>query len=49
MKKKAKFDKVLFAKTMSYKMDIDRLPKEIEEILKVADDFTRPTKYVKTK
>lgn len=49
VKKKAKFDKVLFAKTMSYKMDIDRLPKEIEEILKVADDFTRPTKYVKTK
>lgn len=49
VKKKAKFDKVLFAKEISFKLDIDKLPKEIEEILKIAEDFTKPAKFVKKK
>ena len=48
-KKKAKFDKVLFAKKISLKLDIDKLPKEITEILKIAEDFTKLTKFVKQK
>lgn len=46
-KKKAKFDKVLFAKKISLKMDIEKLPKEIAEIFKIVEDFTKPTKFVK--
>jgi 5S rRNA maturation endonuclease (ribonuclease M5) len=46
-KKKAKFDKVLFAKTISLRMDIEKLPKEISEILSVAEDFTKQRKFVK--
>lgn len=48
-KKKAKFDKVLFAKKISLKIDIEKLPKEIAEILKIAEDFTQPKKFVKQK
>ena len=48
-KKKAQFDKVLFAKTISLRMDIEKLPKEILEILEIAEDFTKPTKFVKQK
>ncbi len=40
-KKKATFDKVLFAKKISMKIDIDKLPNEIEELLSIANDFTR--------
>lgn len=46
-KKKAQFDKVLFAKTIALRMDIDKLPKEIEEILSIAEDFVRPTGFIK--
>lgn len=49
IKKKAKFDKVLFAKKISLKMDIEKLPHEIAEILKIVDDFTKPTKFIKQK
>jgi hypothetical protein len=49
IKKKAKFDKVLFAKKISLKMNIEKLPKEIAEIFKIVDDFTKPTKFVKQK
>lgn len=46
-KKKAKFDKVLFAKTIALKMDIEKTPKEIDEILLIAENFTKPTKFIK--
>jgi hypothetical protein len=45
-KKKAQFDKVLFAKTISLKMDIEKIPKEIQDIFDIASDFTKPTKYL---
>lgn len=48
-KKKAQFDKVLFAKTISLRMDIEKLPKEIKEIIEIAKDFTKPTNFVKQK
>jgi hypothetical protein len=48
-KKKANFDKVLFAKKISLRLDIDKLPKEIEEIITIAKDFTKPTNFVKQK
>jgi hypothetical protein len=46
-KKKAQFDKVLFAKTIALRMDIDKLPNEIAEILSIAEDFARPTGFIK--
>lgn len=46
-KKKAKFDKVLFAKTISLRIDIEKLPEEIDTILKIAKDFTQPKKFIK--
>lgn len=46
-KKKAQFDKVLFAKTIALRMDIEKLPKEIADILAIAEDFVRPTSFVK--
>ncbi|MBN8674289.1 MAG: hypothetical protein J0L56_09150 [Chitinophagales bacterium] len=47
-KKKAVFDKVLFAKTISLKMDIEKLPVIISEIFEIAKDFTRKTNFVKS-
>ena len=46
-KKKAQFDKVLFAKKISLKIDADKMPKEIEEILEIAKDFTENRAFVK--
>ncbi len=46
-KKKAQFDKVLFAKTISLKLDIKKIPKEIKEILEIAKDFTDDRIFVK--
>jgi len=46
-KKKAQFDKVLFARKMSLKIAIDKMPKEIEEILEIAKDFTEDRNFVK--
>jgi len=47
IKKKASFDKVLFAKKISLKIDIEKLPKEINEILEVVKLFTKPSKFIK--
>ncbi|VXC57046.1 MULTISPECIES: OLD family protein [Bacteroidota] len=46
-KKKAQFDKVLFAKTTALKMDIDKLPKEVANILAIAEDFVKPRNFIK--
>jgi hypothetical protein len=46
-KKKAQFDKVLFAKKVSLKIDIDKMPQEIVEILEIAKNFTEDKKFVK--
>ncbi len=47
-KKKATFDKVLFARHLSYQMDITTMPELLKQILKVAQDFTSPGKFIKT-
>lgn len=47
-KKKAVFDKVLFAKTISLKMGIEKLPAIIGAIFEIAKDFTRKTNFVKS-
>ena len=46
-KKKAQFDKVLFAKTISLKIDVEIIPKQIIEILETAEDFTREGGFIK--
>lgn len=46
-KKRARFDKVLFAEMAALKVNRRRMPKEITEILKVAKLFTKPGKYIK--
>jgi len=46
-KKKAQFDKVLFAKTIALRMDIDKLPEEIKDVLAIAADFVNPRTFVK--
>jgi len=46
-KKKAEFDKVSFAQKISLQMDIEKLPKEINEIFETVKLFTKPTKYLK--
>ncbi|MDW3195482.1 MAG: hypothetical protein R8G66_24105 [Cytophagales bacterium] len=40
-KKKAQFDKVLFSKSISSKIDVDLIPNVINEIFEVAHGFTR--------
>jgi len=47
VKKKAQFDKVLFSKKISLKIDIEKLPKEISEILEIVESFTKPSKFIK--
>jgi len=47
LKKKASFDKVLFAKKISLKIDIEKLPKEIDEILEIVKVFTTASKFIK--
>lgn len=46
-KRKAKFDKVAFAKKISLRMDIEHLPKEIKEIIETAREFTQKGMYFK--
>lgn len=46
-KKKATFDKVLFAQTIAFKIDIDLIPKEITELLQIVEDFSKPSKFIK--
>lgn len=48
-KKKAHFDKALFAKTIAFRADIDNLPTEISEMLQIASDFTKGKNFVKQK
>jgi hypothetical protein len=48
-KKKAEFDKVAFAKSIALQMSIALIPKEINEIMDIARDFTRETKYFRNK
>lgn len=47
LKKKATFDKVLFAKTISLKMDIEKLPDEINTFFAIAKDLVTPGKYIR--
>lgn len=47
VKKKAEFDKVAFASKISLKIDIEKLPKEIQEIFDIAESFTAPAKFIK--
>ncbi|MET4108531.1 hypothetical protein ABIB60_003905 [Hymenobacter sp. UYP22] len=48
-KKQATFDKVAFAKLISLRVDVDQLPTEINQILDIAQDFTRATTYFKNR
>ena len=48
-KKQAQFDKVLFARTISLRLNIEQIPNAIQEILDIAQDFTRETQFVKNK
>ncbi len=48
-KKKAQFDKVLFAKSISMQVDTTKIPAEIEEIFKIVKDFTKEYKFVSSK
>ena len=45
-KKKAKFDKVQFARNISFKIDIDKCPKEINEIIDTAKLFMGKSKFI---
>ncbi|WP_293299909.1 hypothetical protein [Pedobacter sp. UBA4863] len=45
-KKKAQFDKVLFAKKIAMKIDIDKVPTAIEQLLEIANTFTLPKKFL---
>lgn len=47
VKKKAEFDKVAFASKISLKIDIEKLPKEIQGIFDIAESFTAPAKFIK--
>lgn len=46
-KKKAQFDKTLFAKSISFKINPEKLPNEIADILELAKLFTKPAKFIK--
>ncbi|MDO7173872.1 hypothetical protein [Mariniflexile sp. AS56] len=48
VKKKAVFDKVLFARTISLKMDIEYIPEKINEVLQIVKDFSTPSKFIKS-
>ena len=45
-KKKAKFDKVQFARNISFKIDIDKCPKQINEIIDTAKLFMGKSKFI---
>ena len=45
-KKKAKFNKVQFARNISFKIDIDKCPKEINEIIDTAKLFMGKSKFI---
>jgi len=45
-KKKATFDKVLFARTIALRVDISSIPEPINEVLKIVQDFAEPSKYI---
>lgn len=45
-KKKAQFDKVQFAKNISLKIDIDKCPKEINELIDTAKLFMGKSKFL---
>lgn len=46
-KKKATFDKVLFAQTIALRINTDTIPKQINEVLNIVKDFSSPTKFLK--
>lgn len=46
-KKQAQFDKVVFAKTICLRIDTEKLPKEIVEILEIAKQFSEKPKFIK--
>jgi len=46
-KKKATFDKVLFAQTIALRIHTDAIPKQINEVLNIVKDFSSPTKFLK--
>jgi hypothetical protein len=46
-KKNARFDKVAFAKKISLKLDINLLPKEINEVIETAKLFTKKKKFLR--
>lgn len=47
IKKKATFDKVLFAKTIALRIDIDAIPEQINEVINIVKDFSKPSKFIK--
>ena len=47
MKKKAMFDKVLFAKSISISSDQDSIPLIIGQVIEAAKDLTRKGNFIK--
>ncbi|WP_051336077.1 hypothetical protein [Aquimarina latercula] len=46
-KKKASFDKVLFARTIALRINIDSVPEPINQILDIVKDFSEPSKFIR--
>ncbi|MGB5982787.1 MAG: hypothetical protein WBG46_11645 [Nonlabens sp.] len=45
-KKKATFDKVLFAQTIALRIDINNVPEQINQVLEIVQDFAEPAKFI---